>query len=720
MVAIADRPNTKTKDLLLKLQYTRMAYRNVNDRMFVRRNLVSRIIGDNLTGNGTGTNVIAPYDEQAMLLRPVLGEPSEAVQNYTGRLTGNAPVLKVTPINSKPAITKTMGRTAGEEERLHSELFREACAVSGGEGEYQRAGQAMVLGGVAYVLTLPRDLAFGLPDRIYYPDLSDDEIGTLVRQGELAPSRVAHPRTGQMVYAESADLWANRRKEAMKQNKVAGRGLFMLRALPRDMVLREKDLEGLKWGAVVEEVPSTGFGPGTPWAMAAARNDSTYEGAPEDYSLTTNAKGEIIGGLTVGGPLGYYAGINRPTSFTFITCVDREDLVYLVCGPNDVVGGKEIWRGKHGAMIGGQPVCPLVEIPCVRGDIDLPDYEFMTPLDQLFGIIPSANQLLTLRSNVGIFNGTPRFVATNVDQKFIDAAEEGEPSSPKSAPTPGLDPTQIAMYPGDVVPIQIPAEDLNDAIKIMLDRIDHYMPAQITEGAAGANAPAWQVHQLIKQAQTKLDQPAKNLAYGITQIHLMWNGWMRQLDVPVVFWSAPGHRKDQRDSKYLIEFDPKDLTDSIEVSIDLNSGEDLIVLDQVGQAKLRDGLITREEYMEVYAREPDAYAATVQSYGQIVADSMLLTPQQGQPQLGPVLQMVRDRVMGRLAVELTQWSPNAARATAKDMTMQAQQAGMMAGSGQQPTPIVAGGGDVSLANAAGQRAPGIGMAQTLPQQMGVA
>jgi hypothetical protein len=705
-----------TKQIFERLRNKRREYANVQTRMAVRRALISRVLDANVKDNQTGTNVNAPFDSSTMIIRSMLGEPSKAVQHYENRLSANQPNITVLPITTKPDLTKRIDRLAGEQERLDAELWSEACAVAGGRGEHQRAASAMVVGGAAYLLTLPRDLAFGLPDREYHGDITDEEVALLIRDGKLAPSKVSHPRTGEMVYAESGDVWAGRRKAAMKQQKVSGKGLFVLRALPRDMVLCEKDAEGLRWGAITETIPQSTFSAGSAWAKWAAKHDTSYSGNPAAYSLMLNERGQVIGGLAQGGPPTYQQ--RGQTSFTFITYTDREDLVYCVAGPNDVEGGREIWRGKHGCTIQGQPACPLDEIACIRGDIDLPDHEFLTPLDPLFAVIPNVNQFLTMRSNIAVYNATPRFVSENSTGSPLRGAD-GEPVNVQSAPTPGLNPEEIAAYPGTVKQLTIDAKDLDMAIQTMFTRIDLYMPSPVTQGASGASAPAWQVHQLIQQAQENLRQPADNLAAGIQRSILKMHGWLRQLDVSVYFWSAPGHRKDSRELRGLVEFDPKDLTDSITVRMELDTPEDLIVLDQVGQAKLKDGLITREGYFEQYARAQDARQATIDSYAQTVADSLLF----GRPLPGSaLLSMVAQRVMGRLQVELPEWSPNAARAQAQDMSMGAQaqvaEQELIAGP-PASEPIVAGAEDVSLANAAGVRRPGMGMADSLPAALGM-
>ena len=746
-------PLITDKAILGRLRDTEQAYSRVNAKMKSRRAIISRVISANLTGNDTGTNVIAPFDQSQMIIRSTLGEPAKAVQHYTGRLSTNLPQFTVVPLTSKKKITDRLDKLSGEQERLDAELWQEACAIAGGRGEHQRLAEAMVVGGAGYMLVLPRDLAYGLPDREYFTDLTDDSVAELMGGGKLAPSKMAHPKTGKMVHAERGDVWAGRRKEAMRDQKVAGKGLFMVRSLPRDMVLREKDAEGVKWAAVVETVSASTFGPGSAWARAAASNDDEFDGNPAAYSLMMNDKGEIIGGISQGAPNGY--PVQGTAQFSFITYMDREELVYLVSGPNQVQGGREIWRGKHGCSIRGVASCPLIEVPCIRGDIDLPDYEFMSPLDPLYAVVPNINQMLTMRSNIAVWNATPRFVVELSNGSTL-RGNDGEPVAVQSAPTPGMNPEDIAAYPGNVKQLTINATDLDHAIEIMFNRLDLYMPPPVSQGVAGASAPAWQVHQLIGQAQEALRQPADNLAYGITEAILMMHGWLRQLDTDVYFWDVPGQQYNSRQMRGLIEFSPKDLTDSVVVKLELDTPEDLIVVDQVWQTRLKEGLCTREEYFENGARSQDAYAATIASYGQMVADSLLF----GQPLPGSsLLSLVAQRVMGRLSVELPEWSENAARAQSQDMVMEseaAQQAqmgaemnaGMLAGGGMPPgagmppgtapqpgmlpqpymggapeqlapgEPPIGPQGDTSIANAVGIVRPGMGMADTIGVQLG--
>src|SRR5690606_34148304 len=176
-----------------------------------------------------------------------------------------------------------------------------------------------------------------------------------------------NPRSGQYEAAESAEKWAERRKTAMRENKVTGRKLFSLRALPRDQVYVLKDGEGIKQAWIVEEVPQTDFGPGSEWGRMLARRAGQNE---EKYGLYLDRHGKVCGGITEGTPTGYQR--RAPDAWTFITYLDRDEIVYLVSSRNNVDGAMEVWRGKRGATVQNCPVVPLVEVPCVRGDTSAP------------------------------------------------------------------------------------------------------------------------------------------------------------------------------------------------------------------------------------------------------------------------------------------------------------------------------------------------------------
>jgi len=212
------------------------------------------------------------------------------------------------------------------------------------------------------------------------------------------------------------------------------------------------------------------------------------------------------------------------------------------------------------------------------------------------------------------------------------------------------------------------------------------------------------VRQLIQQAQETLRQPVDNHAAAVRQILLMWHGWMRDLDEQVYFWPIPGRWSSERSMEGLIEFDPANLTDSITVVQELDTPEERIVLDQMGQDKLAKGLITMRQYLEEYAREQDAVEVEKRIYAEKIKNHIL-----GEMPLQPgLLLAVAQAAMGEIELILAAKSPNYAIALAQRMAQTSQAQPQMPGQGE--------GG--SIAQSAGVRMPGIGMATTLEGQTG--
>jgi hypothetical protein len=192
---------------------------------------------------------------------------------------------------------------------------------------------------------------------------------------------------------------------------------------------------------------------------------------------------------------------------------------------------------------------------------------------------------------------------------------------------------------------------------------------------------------------------------------------MRQLDTPIYLYSAPGKRKSQVSQRNLIEMNPKDLTDSIQVSQDLDTPDEATIRLQQGIELLTAGpngtpLITMEQFYDQYAKRQDSRQAVIDYW----VDQVVRAVMGGQPAApGSVIQIVADGVRGQLNYELIQQSPNYAIAMAEQMAGQAQmgmQEQAMAPQGGPPSP----GGNV--AEVAGVRRPGMGMAETLQGQIG--
>ena len=684
-------------------------YSKVIDKMRTRRLLINREMSDD---NATGTLLPPPFDKTSLAIKSMLGQPVQAAQHYAARISSNRPDIAVIPVSHRSKVSDRVSDQAGEQERLAAMLWEEA----GGRKEQWNIGWAMAVGGVGYYLTLPRDAAFGLPDRAYYNVDDDEAIRQMVADGKI--NAVPVERGGKLVYAEAGDVWAARRKDAAQNRVWNGTSLFTLRAFSRDQVLCERDADGLKWAAIIEEISSTDIKAGSELARAAAKTDGIDPAAHETYGLLYDGR-RIIGGIAQGSP----SGTEPDRAFTLIRFFTRTEQIILVTASGNYRSGKVVYRGKHGATRMGDAVCPVVEVPFTRTDVTTPGMEFSTPLEQVFSLVPLINQLLTLHSNASAYNLLPRWVIELKDGSLL-RGDDGEPVVVSSQQTPGLDPQQAAAYPGTLKQLTIKTDESLQLLGMYMKELENAMPPAAAMGASGTSEAAWHAHQMIQQAQAIFKQPVDNHAAAVRQIIQMWNGWMRQLDTPVYFASAPGHRQSGRQIRGLIEFDPKDLTDSIYVDQGLDTAEESVVRIQIGMQLRQAGAIDDESFFADYMKIPDARQAVIDMYvQQVVSHVMGAIP--APP--GSVIATVADAVRGRLTYQLLQQSPNFAIASAEQNVQQAQMAALPQG-GQAPNTAPMGGQSTgqggphgahpNVADAAGVSMPGMGMAPTLPQQLG--
>lgn len=693
--ALADR---EVLSLLRRAWYQQA---DVTARMKVRRMLINQNAA-NLESNLTGTLIPPPFNRTSLAIRSMIGEPAKAAQHYASRIGANRPDIEVIPLTMKSDINVSVARHAGEQERMDAQMWEE----NGGRVAQRKCGWAMTVGGAGFYLTLPRDAAFGLPDRTYYDDKTDDEIATLIRTGKVSAVTVPHPKTGHLVYAEKGDVWAARRKDKMKMQ--AGTGLFTLEAYPRDMVIFEKDADGLKWAAIIEEVAGDALREGG----ALARSAAELKGVPLDdrglYGLMRDSKGAIIGGISRGNPLNTLG--DRTGVFTLIRYFDRIEQRVFVASQGSIDGGCEVYRAPHGCTLMGVPTVPVVEIPFMRTDIEVPGMEYATPLQQVFGYVPQINQLLTLSSNKAAFNGIPRWVVELSDGSQL-RGEDGEPKIIEQADVPGLSPSEATAWPGTLKQLVIDESGLLErALEIYFARLDAAMPPPVSQGVAGSSSDtAWGTHQLIQEAQQNLMEAADNHAAGVKQIIQMWHGWERDLDVPIYFFGAPGHRKDKRSIRGLVEFDPRNLTDSIQVTQSLDTPSESTVRIQVGMELWMSGLVTDEEFASEYLREQDARQWVIDRYVQLIKNYIVLgqmpanyMPDPNAPP--PLFKVVADGIRGMLHYDLLSTSANYADANARTQAQQALQAPQQPQSG--------------VADAAGVAVPGMGLATDVEAQMG--
>ena len=669
---------TTTAQIISLVQAQRQAHTKTNLSMRVRRALISR--DDSVEAQYTGTLIPAPFNKTSMAIRTMTSYPTEVTQHFASRLSANIPRFAVTPVSATGSIGVTIDKRAGEQERFDASLWEEM----GGRAEQWTWGWAASLGGVGYYLCLPRDADFGLPSRIEV-DESDDLYQLMRKTGKL--SSYVGTRGDKMIYAEHGDVWAGRRKQASKQRAIDARSLFTLKAYPRDMVVRECDRDGLKWAAFTEEIPLSACGPGSEvgqlWAKAT--------GKPQDdwgmFGVFVQ-DGKIVGGVAQGGPVDTRWS-STVDVITLIRFFDRMDQVIMVAPRGSVYGGAEVYRGKHGCNIGGIPQVPVEEVPFFRTDVNVPGQEFSTPVDRIFAYASLINQIMTLRSNATAFNLIPRWVVELKDGTVLRGAD-GEPKVVNAEQVPGLDPQEAAAYQGTLRQLTIETADSDELLKLYLEQVMEAMPSPVTSGVSGSSAPAWQVQQLIQQAQEILRQPVDNHAKAVQRTIQKCHGWLRQLDTPVYFSSAPGHRQNRRSVRGLIEINPKELTDNVSVTQELDTPSERSVLVEQGRSLLAQGLITYEEFFRDYRKVQDERQAVIDMYIQQGVTAIMPT----------VVQTAAAAVQGQITYELLNMSPNFALASARQTATMAQQ-----------PPPEGGPGPMAV--------PGQGLAPNLDAQRGV-
>jgi hypothetical protein len=159
------------------------AQADVQEMMRGRRLLVSRSQGAQ-DANLTGTRIVSPFDKTSLALRTMIAEPAMGVQYYKSRITANRPEVKVIPYTARADVSVTISRRAAEQERVDAELLDAA----GLKEVQEQCGYGMTLGGVAYLLVLPREEDWGLPERLYYTDLTDERSGSPKARGADHPA----------------------------------------------------------------------------------------------------------------------------------------------------------------------------------------------------------------------------------------------------------------------------------------------------------------------------------------------------------------------------------------------------------------------------------------------------------------------------------------------------------------------------------------------------
>lgn len=667
-------------------------YAQHNARLYVRRLLIE-MGTDTTQHNDTGTNVVAPFDKSSLIIKTVTGDAVQTVQHYASRFSANPPIPYVvqTPIRSARVSAK-MKETAADEENLLKSMWETA----GGPRLQNQIAWSQAWGRVGWYFTLPRDAAWGLPDREYFTSLTDDELVELRKGG-----KITEVEDGK--YAESAESWFDRTREKIQEQAINGESMFILRAYPPDMVLPRYDDDGnLKFGAIVMEMPQEDCKPGSEMMKAAGKYAEVED--PSQYGIWMEGN-KVVGGIPRGGE----PHSTKGRSWSLIIGVTADEIYYMVAprGAN-FTQGRIIYSAYHGAGI-----VPLIPAPAYVTDSRKPGAEYSSPCEPVFAMQPLLNQAETLLSNVASYNSIPRWVIEDESGNLVRDPETGQPKMvDQDAVTPGTDPSQAAVVGGKIKQLEIKADILVDLMRFYSAEMEKARPSPIMTGSAGTSGPAWNLRQQIEQINENLREPAQNHARAMKTIFQLWIRWMRILDLPVVMGFAPGKRNSKTNTRALIEVDPADLTEAIVVEQDSQSASDRIVLDQVGIEKLEKGLIDLETYYERYAREEDPEDAIMRLYLYRIEQAVMFGDN-NQIQPGSLLSDVVQAVRGQITYEMLRRSPNFAIATAEAMTAEQQQMAQqqLPAGGFGSNQIAETGGNI--AEVSGIRQPGLGMPMDL-------
>jgi hypothetical protein len=655
------------------------------------RRLLLQLASETVHDETTGTWLPPEWKDSHLVIRVLGGDPFDVLRNYVSRIAANEPMVAVEPIGQRGTVGKRVDEHAGEQERMLGAMWQ---ALGGRQAQFQ-VTWSQAWGRCGWYLTLPRDAAWGLPDRQYYDDLLEDEIEELQRTGKITADADGR-------YMESAESWLERRKHSAQERAFQpGASLATLRAYPPDMVLPRYEDDGtarkaIKYAFTVEEIPGSDLKAGAEYARAAAKRAGIDGPDIDRYGLWLDQEGKIQGGVTLGGEPDSQRHRDR---YTLAKLITPTEVYYYVTETPGGGGGRIIWHDEHNA---GRT--PLIPVPGMYTDSMAPGAEFSSMMESVFAAMPLLNQLETLVSNVATWNGLGRYYIVMPDGSPVQDAD-GNRLYLTTTDVVGNDPGSMFIAEGEIK--QLTNDSLSSLLPVLqlyLERLDRGKPAPVTEGQSGADAAAWQVRLLLEASSDELRQAVNNHAEAVRDVMLCWIRWGRMLDEPLYAFAAPGNRRDERSVRGLVEIDPANLVESIRVHQSSQGSQQRIALQAAGAEQLQLGLIDRFQYYDEYALEQDPLAAVKRADVQQASD-LVLWGNTDNVQPGSVVGDLVEAVRGRAHFTLLRESPNYALATAQGM---AERAAAAVAAPQAP-PM-----DGNLAEATGVREPGLGMGQQQP------
>lgn len=606
----------------------------------------------------TGTYVPKPFDRSQLVIKTRFGDLVHDAQQLTAQITENqARVMVVTTNPYKREVSQRARENAAELERGLMGLDHAA----GGEAVQEEVAWSQITMGCGAIVTYEQAAGWGLPERIFYDELSDDD---LQREDWPEGRTAARDKNGRWRQAETADLWERRKAEA--RANVAGTSLFHLEAVPWDKLYVDEDKRGIKCAVIIEEVPALNYGP----ESEMLKGTDFYE-----YGLIKGSGGSIVGGVSVGD---VPESSSFSESWTLHRIFTRDEVYHYVTPSGGVGNGIIVYATKH-----DYGEVPVYLAPFRRTGSGRPEERYVPGLKAAYALMPLVNQLATLMSNLAAYKGTPRLFVQMPDGQYAIDEATGDPRT-ADPQLMGNDPSVTDLIDNGGVLRSI-NEVLKDdgmmfsLLQFYVNRMDRVLaPPAATGNAAESGIPAWNT-RLNQQAHSRsLKAAVKNHASAKEGQFRNWIRTIRRRKETVGVLTVPGERGEEKGLRYFIEIDPETVTDSIRVFQDPNTMEERLTLEQVGAEKLAAGTITLRQYFEDYVGDDDPDARVRDLERERMLNALL-------PQVDAIILQI---VQGQLPTFLADKSPNAAQAMASQLAAP-------------PTP--------GIAEAGGIRQPGVGM-----------
>ncbi len=683
-----------------------------DEKLKLRRALIFRRQGD-VEAAHLGIHVPAPFDESRLIFKIMAGLSDDAM--FIGAsLAQNAPIFQVNRITTADRdVSERAEKNADKQEQAWNGLYWSAQRQRG--INFQRLlGWSQAVDGVGWYFSIPRDAAFGLPDRAFFEERTDEEIDKLITSGDAT---ITTDDEGDEKPAESADLWFKRRRDTSKQDAIDGKTLFYVDVIPDGSFYWERDESSLSMGFTSELLPSALFGPDSDIAKLAARFLGDKHWA--EYGIVINKTGQIVAGVGEGesrdSQSGGSSGRSGGDRFFHNSAVDttrtmlmihkvytRDEIYYVISGDRDGDDGKIIWSSPHNMQ--EVPFWPVSYFDTGASD---PADRYLPALDGAFAYTPLINSAFTFLSSVGAYRAFPRFVIETPAGDLQIDPKDGRPLVLTREQTVGLDPSEVAIiHGGTIKPLDVgdPAV-MMQILNFFLQANQAVLPTDSETGAGGGGGPAWAISLRQQAAGVQYGPAIDSHREAMTDMGRFWANQLRLLDEHIFLIGAPGHRASERKRRGLIEIDTKDITTDLWVFQSSNNLQEKASLQQSGIAMRQAGAIDDLRMVEEFFEVPDALNYVLDMYAQRVVDATLLGPNEQIPP-GSLLFDVAQANRGLAIEQLIAESPAFAMALAEFNVIN--------GPNQEGTDSFNRGLGGPVAEPFGMRSPGIGASTTQP------